>query len=362
MIAFVLGTRPEIIKCAPVVHEARRRGLPFAIIHTGQHYTPELDELFFRELDVPEPIANIHVGSRPAPKQVAAMLEGLHDVFLKVDPSVVIVQGDTNSVLGGSLCAHKMGIKVAHLEAGLRSDDWDMPEEANRVLTGVVADYHFCPTELQRERLEREDVRDGIHVVGNTIVDATLHFSEQAKQASSILRRHNLKSGEFFLMTMHRPSNVDSTERLEKIMAMFSGVGERMHAPIVFTVHPRTEKRLRDAGLWSRYEKSPHFRLLPPLGYLDLLRLQSEAKLVFTDSGGIQEEANILCVPCITLRENTERPETIHAGGNVLYGGTDVVECLRLAEEMTGKDRSWTCPFGDGKTAQRVIDILMKDL
>lgn len=358
MIAIVLGTRPEIIKCAPIIHEARRRGIPFAIIHTGQHYTPELDELFFAELDVPKPIANINVGSRPAPKQIAAMLEGLHDIFLRIDPRVVLVQGDTNSVLGGSLCAHKMGIKVAHLEAGLRSDDWGMPEEGNRVLTGVVADYHFCPTDVQRERLARENITQGVHVVGNTIVDATAHFSEIARTQSGILQKLGVKPGSYFLLTMHRPSNVDDHERLEGMMRMMDEVATALGKRIVFTVHPRTEKQLRKAGVWERYQKQSSFLFLPPIGYLDLLRLQSDAALVLTDSGGIQEEANILRIPCVTLRENTERPETLAAGGNVLYGGTDPAELLIHVEQMLRKERTWECPFGDGMTAKRVMDVL----
>jgi UDP-N-acetylglucosamine 2-epimerase (non-hydrolysing) len=358
MIAFVLGTRPEIIKCAPVIHEARRRGVPFAIIHTGQHYTPELDELFFEELDVPQPVANIKVGSRPAPKQVAAILDGLHDIFLRIDPRVVIVEGDTNSVLGGSLCAHKMGIAVAHLEAGLRSDDWNMPEEGNRVLTGVVADYHFCPTELQRERLKQEGITEGVHVVGNTIVDATMHFSAIARSRSGILQRLGVQPGSFFLLTMHRPSNVDDLERLEGMMDMLDATAKALGKRIIFTVHPRTEKQLQRARLWGRDQRHSSFTFLPPIGYLDLLRLQSEAAVVFTDSGGIQEEANILRVPCVTLRYNTERPETIHAGGNILHGDVDADGLLRSVTVMMSRERIWPCPFGDGKTAQKVMDIL----
>lgn len=362
MIAFVLGTRPEIIKCSPVIHEARRRGIPFAIVHTGQHYSPELDSVFFQELGLPQSSYNIHVGSLPPAKQIAAMLNGLHDVFSELKPSVVMVQGDTNTVLGGALAAHKMGIKVAHLEAGLRSDDWDMPEEANRVLTGVVADFHFCPTEIQRERLARESITEGVHVVGNTIVDASLHYAEEARSKSTILETLGLRDQPFALLTMHRPSNVDEASRLTDMMACLGNAARNLGLKIVFPVHPRTEESLKRVGLWDRYEKGSSFILLKPIGYLDLLRLQLESKLVLTDSGGLQEEANILRVPCVTLRFNTERPETIDAGGNVLCGSSDASVLEKSARELMSKDRTWICPFGDGKTAVRVVDILKEDL
>ncbi|MBU1032343.1 UDP-N-acetylglucosamine 2-epimerase (non-hydrolyzing) [Patescibacteria group bacterium] len=362
MLAIVLGTRPEIIKCSPVIHEARRRGLPFSIIHTGQHYTPELDELFFSELDLPQPTHNLHVGSRPPAKQVAAMLEGLCDVFDEVKPDVVMVQGDTNSVLAGSLCAHKMNIPVAHLEAGLRSDDWDMPEEGNRVLTGVVADYHFCPTELQRERLAQENISQGVHVVGNTIVDASLYYAGIARSQSQIRERLGISNQKHALLTMHRPSNVDEPARLSQIMSCLDTAAKQLDLRIIFPVHPRTENALKTANLWKKYENGSSFIFTKPIGYLDLLRLQVDAQLVLTDSGGIQEEANILRVPCVTLRANTERPETLEAGSSVLYSGVNPADLTRLAQEMMAKDRNWDCPFGDGKTAQRVIEILSKDL
>ncbi len=361
MIAFILGTRPEIIKSAPVIHEARRRDVPFVIVHTGQHYTPELDEVFFSELDLPQPSHNIHVGSLPPAKQIAAMLNGLHDVLFELKPRVVVVQGDTNTVLGGALTAHKMGIKVAHLEAGLRSDDWDMPEEANRVLAGVVADYHFCPTDVQRERLRQESITEGVHVVGNTIVDASLHYAEVARTSSRLLETLSLADRSFMLLTMHRPSNVDEPGRLAQMMECFRVLAEQRGQRIVFPVHPRTEASLKKADLWERYRQHSSFVFLKPTGYLDLLRLQLSASLILTDSGGVQEEANILCVPCITLRQNTERPETIDVGGNILFGGVEASELISLARTMTEKERNWSCPFGDGKTACRVVDILLRE-
>lgn len=358
MIAFILGTRPEIIKSAPVIHEARRRGLPFAIVHTGQHYTPELDDVFFRELDLPQPAYNLNVGSQPAAKQLAAMLSGLHDALTALSPRVVLVQGDTNSVLAGALTAHKMGIKVAHLEAGLRSDDWDMPEEANRVLAGIMADVHFCPTDVQRERLVRETIVDGVYVVGNTIVDAARHYSSVASEKSDVMQRLGLIGTHFAVLTMHRPSNVDDPARLVALMEMLESTAQELELKIVFPMHPRTEAALTRAGVLERFSQSPSFVTSKPLGYLDLLALQANAQLLLTDSGGIQEEANILRVPCITLRANTERPETVDAGGNVLFDGTDASRLIKLAREMMSRPRDWNCPFGDGTTSVRVIDIL----
>lgn len=358
MIVFVLGTRPEIIKCAPVIHEVRRRGAPFAIVHSGQHYTPELDEIFFRELDLPQPHINLNVGSQPAAKQLAAMFSGLHDALTRLAPTVVIVQGDTNTVLAGALAAHKMGIKVAHLEAGLRSDDWDMPEEANRVLAGVVADVHFCPTDVQRERLARETITEGVHVVGNTIVDAARHYASVAAEKSDALDRLGVRSVPFAVLTMHRPSNVDDPTRLVALMEMLERAATDLGIKIVFPMHPRTEAALSRAGVLERFASSPSFILTKPIGYLDLLALEANAALILTDSGGMQEEANILRVPCITLRANTERPETVEAGGNVLFDGTDPAALVQIARQMMAKPRDWPCPFGDGTTAVRVVDIL----
>ncbi len=358
MLAIVLGTRPEIIKTAPVVLEALRRGIPVSIIHTGQHYDEKLDAVFFRELGLPQPIVNLHVGSMSPAKQVGAMLMGLDEVFSNLKPNVVMVQGDTNSVLAGAIAAHKMGIPVAHLEAGLRSDDWDMPEEANRVLAGFVADIHFSPTEVQRGRLNGETITDNVHVVGNTVVDAAMYYREIAKN-NDMKTRVGITTP-YALLTMHRPSNVDEPERLKKMIDMLSAFAEARGWKIVFPVHPRTKARLVASGLWDSLNANTNFILSEPVGYLDLLALQASSELVLTDSGGIQEEANILQIPCVTLRGNTERPETVDAGGNVLYDGTSAVELGQIADVLLARPRDWSCPFGDGKTAVRVLDILVQ--
>ncbi|HEU0050811.1 MAG TPA: UDP-N-acetylglucosamine 2-epimerase (non-hydrolyzing), partial [Patescibacteria group bacterium] len=358
MLAIVLGTRPEIIKCAPIIHEAMARDLPVSIIHTGQHYTPELDEIFFRTLRLPEPRMNLHVGSSDPIKQITTMMQGLQPAFARVQPSAVLVQGDTNSVLAGALVAHKMNIPIAHLEAGLRSDDWSMPEEGNRVITGMLAELHFCPTDLQRRRLGVEGIVEGVHVVGNTIVDAVQHYADQPI-SPGFFEKFGIEPGRYILLTMHRPSNVDDPDRLRRLLECLTRAAETLGTRFLFPVHPRTEARIRSVGLWETYEQGPSFILTKPLGYIELLQLQKHARAVLTDSGGIQEEANILHVPCLTLRSNTERPETIEAGGNILFYETNPAALVSSIRELEARPRTWPCPFGDGKTAKRVLDILL---
>ncbi|GAC1352685.1 MAG: UDP-N-acetylglucosamine 2-epimerase (non-hydrolyzing) [Polyangiales bacterium] len=358
MIAFVLGTRPELIKTAPVIHELARRGAPFVIIHTGQHYTPSLDEIFFKELELPAPASLLKVGSLAPAHQVAAIIGGVADALAQHKPRVVMVQGDTNSVLGGAIAAHKLGIAVAHLEAGLRSDDWNMPEEGNRILAGRVASFHFCPTEVQAQRLLAEGITRGVHVVGNTIVDASLHFAARAQTDSRVIDRLALASRGFALLTMHRPSNVDEASRLQTLLHALAEVAVARGVRLVFPVHPRTEGRLRAFGLSALVSTDPFVRT-DPLGYLDMLRLLTDAAFVLTDSGGVQEEACILHVPCVTLRSNTERPETLTVGANVLCDGIDARAIEGAVATMLARPRTWATPFGDGKTASRVADIML---
>lgn len=355
MIAFVLGTRPEIIKTAPVFFEAQKRGVACGIVHTGQHYSPELDGIFFRELNLPDPVAHVHVGSHPAAHQIGLMLQRLSEAFEELKPRLVVVQGDTNSVLAGALAAYKMGIPVAHLEAGLRSDDWSMPEEANRVLTDRISRWLFCPTELQRERLQREGIsHDGVRVVGNTIVDASLHYAKVAYEKSDIAERLKIANRPHALLTMHRPGNVDDPERLRAWIHAIADAAKRLNLTVVFPVHPRTKHALTTHGITL---DPPYFET-EPLGYLDLLRLQCSADLVLTDSGGIQEEACVLRVPCVTLRPNTERPETLRVGASVLHPDPDAKSLVRAMHDMMQRPRTWENPFGDGKTARHVLDIL----
>lgn len=358
-LGIILGTRPELIKCAPVILEAQRRGLSVGIIHTGQHYSNELDGIFFSELNLPEPVAHVHVGSHPAPRQIGLMMQHLADVLDEVRPEIVMVEGDTNSVLAGALAAYKSGIPVAHLEAGLRSDDWDMPEESNRVLADRISKWLFCPTELQRERLRQEGItHDGVHVVGNTIVDASLHYAKVAYDKSDIAERLGVTNRPYALLTMHRPSNVDDPARLAALLEAIDQSAKRFNLRVVFPVHPRTQSVIETAGI----KLGDAFIATEPIGYLDLLRLQCSAHIVLTDSGGIQEEACTLRVPCVTLRANTERPETLQVGSNVLHFDADAESLTRSMRAMIGKERIWSNPFGDGKTAERVLDILQRGI
>jgi UDP-N-acetylglucosamine 2-epimerase (non-hydrolysing) len=327
-------------------------------VHTGQHYTPTLDEVFFRELDLPAPEVNLRVGSLPAPEQVARIVVGVAEALRAISPRLVLVQGDTNSVLGGALAAHKLGIPIAHLEAGLRSDDWSMPEEGNRVLAGRVAAMHLCPTAAQAARLAREGITRGVYVVGNTVVDASLQFGKRARERSTILRKLELDVTPFALLTLHRPSNVDEPGRLRRLLEGLAETARLRGIQLVFPIHPRTLHKARDAGLQGLLDAGP-FRTVDPLGYLDLLALVQRSEVVLTDSGGLQEEACTLHVPCVTLRPNTERPETVEVGANLLCDSDDATELARTVAVSCCRARDWVNPFGDGHASQRVVDLML---
>lgn len=356
MLAIILGTRPEIIKTAPVILEAIRRGIEVGIIHTGQHYSTELDEIFFQDLNLPMPIAHIHVGSHQAARQIGLMIQRLEEVLRELKPDMTIVQGDTNSVLAGALTAHKMGIPVAHVEAGLRSDDWSMPEEGNRVMADRLSDWLFCPTDLQRQRLSQEGITHaGVHVVGNTIVDAAEYYAKIAYEKSDIAERLGITNRPYALLTMHRPGNVDNPMRLKAWMEALHSAAEALGLVLVFPIHPRTREQLSRASIPF---SSKTILGIDPVGYLDLLRLQTSAEMVLTDSGGLQEEACILRVPCVTLRPNTERPETLHVGSNQLHNHPEKEALMEVMKKARKKERNWSNPFGDGDAGKRIIDIL----
>jgi len=357
-IAVVLGTRPEIIKMAPLVRELERRKLDYFILHTGQHYSYNMDKVFFQQLKLPPPKYNLEVGSGTHAEQTGRMLMGIERVLLKEKPDIVLVQGDTNTTLAGALAAAKIHIKVGHVEAGLRSFDKEMPEEINRLLTDHLSDLLFAPTEKARQNLLREGVDgDKIYVTGNTIVDAVYQNLELAKE-NNILSKLDLKSNKYFLLTLHRQENVDKGERLRNIMRGVELVSREFDVPVIYPIHPRTEKRLKQFHIKVDEE---NLRLIEPLDYLSFLKLESEARLILTDSGGIQEEACIMKVPCVTLRYNTERPETIEVGSNIL-AGTEPKSILEKTETMLGKSRDWPNPFGDGKASQKIMGIIINNI
>jgi len=353
MIAIVLGTRPEIIKMSPVIRECERRGIDYFILHTGQHYSYEMDRVFFEELELPPPEYNLDVGSGTHAEQTGKIMFGVERVLKNVKPDIILVEGDTNTVMAGALAATKLHIKVGHVEAGLRSYDRRMPEEINRIVADHVSDYLFAPTEKAKQNLLREGVEeDKIFVTGNTIVDAVYQNLEIAKRKVNVLKYLGLKPKEYFLVTAHRQENVDVKERLKGILKGLELIHEEFSMPVVFPIHPRTRRRIREFGL-----SLDGVTVNDPLGFLEFLQLEANARLVLTDSGGVQEETCILGVPCVTLRDNTERPETLEVGSNIIVG-TKREKILEGVKLMFNKENSWENPFGDGRAGERIIEIL----
>lgn len=354
MIAITLGTRPEIIKMCSVIRAAEQAGVPYYILHTNQHYSDKMDRVFFDELELPQPRYNLGIGSGSHGAQTGAMLAAMEPIFEETRPSVVLVQGDTNTVLAGGLVASKLGIKVGHVEAGLRSYDRTMPEEVNRVVTDHLSDYLFSPTKTSTDLLKREGIDpEKIFQVGNTVVDAVLQNKHLAERKTQILHELGVTPKQYLLITMHRPANVDHEETLRGIIDGITRVGERMQLPILFPAHPRTKKQLEQ----FKIHLPDTIRLIEPVGYLDFLQLQQQAALILTDSGGIQEEACILGVPTVTIRDNTERPETVEVGANRLAGTTSQ-GIVAAASEMLGKNPDWQNPFGDGTAGEQIIQVV----
>lgn len=350
----IFGTRPEIIKMAPVIRECEKQNRDYFILHTGQHYSYNLDKVFFQELELPEPRYNLGVGSGSHAEETGKMLLGIEKILLKEEPDLILVEGDTNTVLAGALAASKLHIKVGHVEAGLRSYDRNMPEEINRVLADHISDCLFAPTERAKENLLREGIDENkIFVTGNTIVDEVYRNLEIARGKVDILNKLNLDKEGYFLITAHREENVDIEERLKGILDGLKLVHNEFGLPIIYPIHPRTQKRVNEFGL----KMSEGIKLIKPLGFLDFLQLEANAKLVLTDSGGVQEETCILKVPCVTLRDNTERPETIEVGSNSL-AGTNPRNILKKVRYMLSRENNWENPFGDGRSGKRIIKIL----
>ena len=353
-ISIILGTRPEIIKMSSIIRELENHGVDYFTIHTGQHYSYNLDKIFFEELELPEPKYNLDVGSGSHAEETGKMLIGIEKVLNDEKPDIVLVEGDTNTVLAGALAASKLHIRVGHVEAGLRSYDRTMPEEINRVLADHISDYLFAPTEKAKKNLLTEGVdKNKIFVTGNTIGDAVYQNLEIAKRKIDILNKLNLSHREYFLVTAHRQENVDVKDRLKVILDGFELVYHKFNFPIIYPAHPRTMKRIKEFGL----EVPNGTRLIEPFGFLEFLQLEANAKLVLTDSGGVQEETCILKVPCVTLRDNTERPETLEVGSNVLSGANQN-RILEGVEKMMNRERNWKNPFGDGKSGSRIVKIL----
>lgn len=357
-VAIAVGTRPGIVIMAPIIHECRRRGLAHFVIHTGQHYSPNMDAQFFEDLDLPAPEYRLEgVSEKPTHGgQTAVMLEGTESVLLARRPRLMLVCGDANTNLAAALAARKLHVAVGHVEAGERSGDWRMPEEHNRVMIDHISDHLFATSERSVANLTRESVRGRIHLVGNPIVDASHRHLDLATRRSQALRHFAAEPGKYALLTTHREENVDARNHLSGILSGVSAAAQALQMPVLFFAHPRTQKRLREFGLDDWAASLPRLSIAEAVGYLDFLALLANAALVFTDSGGVQQEACIHHVPCVTLRENTEWSETLEIGANRLAGSNPelIVSAARRAIECP---TSWPVPFGDGNSAGRIVDI-----
>ncbi len=351
--AIILGTRPEIIKMSPVIRECERRGMDYFILHTGQHYSYNMDRVFFEQLKLPEAKYNLEAGSGAHGEQTGKMLTGIEKVLMEEKPEVVLVQGDTNTVLAGALAAAKLHIKVAHVEAGLRSFDRRMPEEINRVLADHCSDYLFAPTERSRKALLSEGISESkIFVTGNTVVDAVFQNLKLAEEKNT-LEYLGIEPENYFLVTAHRQENVDDPVRFAGILRGIEELGKEFDTPVVYPIHPRSKIRLQEFGI----KTNGNIRFIDPVDYLDFLNLEKGAHLVLTDSGGVQEETCILGVPCVTLRDNTERPETVEVGSNML-AGTEPERIVKRARKMLVNGKGWKNPFGDGKAAEKIGRVI----
>jgi len=356
-LSIIVGTRPEIIKMSPIIRECERLQVDYFILHTGQHYSYNMDHVFFEQLELPAPRYNLNIGSGTPGEQTGKILRGVEDILLKEKPDVVLVEGDTNTVLAGALAAVKLHIAVGHVEAGLRSYDRSMPEEINRVLTDHCSDLLFAPTKQAYQILLEEGIpTDHIFITGNTIVDAVTHNIQLAEKQNHILDDLGLKKQEYFLATLHRQENVDDNDRFQSILKGLNDLHRKYDLPVIYPVHPRSEKKIQEFRL-----ESPGITLVEPMDYFDFLHLEQHARVVLTDSGGVQEETCILGTPCVTLRSNTERPETLAVGSNLLAGvySENIVRCT---SEMAGKNKSWENPFGDGTSGCQIIQILRDTL
>jgi UDP-GlcNAc3NAcA epimerase len=346
-IVTIVGNRPQFVKAAAVSRMLRERHEEL-LVHTGQHYDDELSKVFFEELGIPAPDRELGAGSGSNTEQTARILAALAPVLDDLRPGLALVYGDTNSTLAGALAAAQADIPVGHVEAGMRSFDRSMPEELNRVLTDHASDLLLCSTQTAMDNLERESVHGEAHLVGDVMADVSLAFREIAAERSGIVAELGLEPGDYLAVTAHRAGNVDDPARLERLVALL----EALPQPVVFPVHPRTRARLEAAGLLGRLDG---LTLAPPLGYLDFLELARHARAILTDSGGVQKEAYLLGVPCVTLRDTTEWVETVDAGWNVLVD-LDREAALAAVERTPPPERPEL--YGGGRAAERVRDAV----
>lgn len=352
-IVSIVGARPQFIKAAPISRALRQKHTEI-LVHTGQHYDQGMSAIFFEELQIPEPDYNLEIGSGTQGWQTGHMLIEIEKVLLQEKPDWVLVYGDTNSTLAGTLAAVKLHIPVAHVEAGLRSFNRQMPEEHNRVLTDHSADLRLCPTQSAVTWLAREGITQGVHWVGDVMYDAVLYNLQLAQQQSTILSRLDVTPQSYLLATVHRPYNVDKRDHLETILTTLGNLGE----PVIWPVHPRAHKQIQAFELAQLAESlAPNLRLIEPVGYLDMLMLEKNARRILTDSGGVQKEAYFLAIPCVTLRPETEWVETVATGWNVLVGANS--ERIHWAVHKNQWPTHAPEPvFGNGHAAEAIVNLL----
>ena len=364
-ICCILATRPEIIKCSPLIKLFQKEKVNFFLIHTGQHYSNNLDKIFFKDLNLPKPKYNLQIKSKSPileAEHTGKMMIKLESIILKEMPDCVIVHGDTNTALAGSLTVRKLftktnflkkQIKLAHLEAGLRSFDNLMPEEINRIVSDHLADILYTPTKISYNKLKKESLhlRKKILITGNTVVESVKKNISLAKKFNT-LKKFNLKEKKYFLVTLHRPETVDNLVRLKTIISTLNQLSKKYRLPVIFPIHPRTQKNLNNFKI-----KVKNIKFVEPTNYVHFLNLQKSAKLVFTDSGGVQEESCILQTPCVTLRKNTERPETVMVGANVVagYNSNNILKC---SKKMMNKKHNWKIPLGSGSASKIILKHL----
>jgi UDP-N-acetylglucosamine 2-epimerase len=353
----IVGARPQFIKLAPILraivkHNQKRPECPIqeVLVHTGQHYDYEMSQVFFDELGLKSPDYHLGVGSGSHGYQTGEMLKRIEEVLIKEKPDMVMVYGDTNTTLAGALAAAKLHIPVAHVEAGLRSFNREMPEEINRVLTDHISDFLFCPTQTAVENLRREGIEKGVYLVGDVMYDAVLLYLDLAEKKSEIMERLGLKPKSYALVTVHRAENTDQPERLRSIFEGLERVAEE-GLPVILPLHPRTRKQLNALGIHTK-----EVQVLDPVSYLDMLVLEKNARVILTDSGGVQKEAFFFRVPCVTLREETEWVETVETGWNTLVGCDPERMVQAALEAHPGIESVW--PYGDGQAAGRIMDLL----
>ncbi|MEK6949588.1 MAG: UDP-N-acetylglucosamine 2-epimerase (non-hydrolyzing), partial [Nanoarchaeota archaeon] len=352
-IVIIVGTRPNFMKAAPLIYEFKKHNIENVLVHTGQHYDFSMSKLFFDELRLPKPDEHLVAGANAEVKNPKEFLKiTITEALKRHNPDLVIVVGDVNSTVAGAEAAHELGIKVAHVEAGLRSFDSSMPEENNRIRTDQISDFMFTTEKSGNINLQKEGItKDKIFFVGNVMIDSLLHHKKKSS-SSKILQKINLKKNDYCVLTLHRPSNVDAKQGLEKIFSILEKIQDKIK--IIFPIHPRTRKNIGLYGFKNKLKNMKKVIVTEPLGYLDFLWLMSNSKLILTDSGGIQEEATVLGIPCITLRENTERPVTVEQGTNLLVStneGKVVKKAMEVIENKI-KIKPKIPELWDGKAAE----------